>query len=45
MTDYKIKQTHPSEYGIIRKLDHAAFEFNGRDSDGDFHEVFAGVIK
>ncbi|MDD4415140.1 MAG: hypothetical protein PHR14_11480 [Oscillospiraceae bacterium] len=45
MTNYKIKQIYPSEYGIIRKLDRAAFEFNERGSDGDFHEVFAEVIK
>lgn len=45
MSHYKIKQIHSDEYGIIRKLDRDAFEFNDRDSDGDFHEVFADNIR
>lgn len=45
MSHYKIKQIHSDEYGVIRKLDRDAFEFNERDSDGDFHEVFADNIR
>jgi len=45
MTDYQIRQIKPDEYGIIRKLDRDAFEYNERDSDGDFHEVFADNIR
>lgn len=45
MNPYKIKQIDPNEYSVIRKLDRAAFEFNERGSDGDFHEVFADNIR
>lgn len=45
MNNYIIKQIHPDEYDFIRKLDRAAFEFNERGSDGDFHEVFADNIR
>ena len=45
MNQYTIRQIRPDEYGIIRKLDRDAFAFNERDSDGDFHEVFADNIR
>ncbi len=45
MTDYIIRQIKPDEYRIIRKLDRDAFEYNERDSDGNFHEVFADNIR
>ena len=28
--DYTVRPIHPDEYGIIRKLDHDAFEHNER---------------
>jgi len=45
VSEYTIRQIRPDEYGIIRKLDRDAFEYNERDSDGDFHEVFADNIR
>ena len=45
MSQYKIKQIDLDEYDVIRKLDRDAFEYNERDSDGDFHEVFADNIR
>lgn len=45
MNQYKIRKIKKEEYDSIRKLDHDAFEFNGRGSDGDFHEVFADNIR
>ena len=45
MEPYTIKQISPDEYGVIRKLDREAFEFNERGSNGDFHEVFADNIR
>lgn len=45
MNNYMIRQIHPNEYTVIRKLDREAFESNERDSDGDFHEVFADNIR
>jgi predicted N-acetyltransferase YhbS/thiamine kinase-like enzyme len=45
MNQYKIRQIRPDEYSIIRKLDRDAFEYNERESDGDFHEVFADNIR
>ena len=45
MNQYKIKQIHPDEYGVIRQLDRDAFEYNERGSDGDFHEVFVDNIR
>lgn len=45
MNNYIIKEIHHDEYEIIRKLDRESFEFNERDSDGDFHEVFADNIR
>lgn len=45
MNHYIIKQIHKDEYGIIRKLDRDAYQYNGRNSDGDFHEVFADNIR
>jgi len=40
-----IKQIHPDEYGIIRKLDREAFQYNERGSNGDLHEVFTDNIR
>ncbi len=45
MNNFKIKQIQKDEYGIIRKLDRDAFQYNERNSDGDFHEVFADNIR
>lgn len=45
MNNYIIKQIHHDEYEIIRKLDRESFEYNERDSDGNFHEVFADNIR
>lgn len=45
MIKYKIKQVNPDEYEIIRKIDRESFEYNGRGSDSDFHEVFADNIR
>lgn len=45
MNNYKIKQIHIEEYGIIRRLDREAFQNNERDSDGDFHEILADNIR
>lgn len=45
MNNFKIKQIQKHEYGIIRKLDRDAFQYNERNSDGDFHEVFADNIR
>lgn len=45
MNHFKIKQIQKDEYGIIRKLDRDAFQYNERNSDGDFHEVFADNIR
>ncbi len=45
MNHYIIKQIQKDEYGIIRKLDRDAFQYNERNSDSDFHEVFADNIR
>jgi predicted N-acetyltransferase YhbS len=45
VNNYKIKQINIDEYGIIRRLDREAFQYNERDSDGDFHENLADTIR
>jgi predicted N-acetyltransferase YhbS len=42
---YIIRQIQPTEYPAVRRLDRDAFGFNERDSDPDFHEVFADNIR
>ena len=43
--DYIIRQIHHDEYGIISKLNHAAFEYNERGGDSYRHEIFADNIR
>ncbi|MCL2058582.1 MAG: GNAT family N-acetyltransferase [Oscillospiraceae bacterium] len=45
MDSYEIKQIHADEYEIVKKLDHDAFEYNERGSDGYWHEVFGDNIR
>jgi predicted N-acetyltransferase YhbS len=45
MNDYQIRQIYTDEYGIIRKLDRNAFEYNERSSDGYWHEIFGDNIR
>ncbi len=45
MSNFKIKQIQKDDYGIIRKLDRNAFQYNERNRDGSFHGVFADNIR